>query len=311
MPTYPYEIRFEIQLNKVEALLRASSDKKNKALWLFHQDLRTPFFMLEGLARMHKGVGDKKPFTKWLKRFKELEDTLGLLDYKEGLISATSSNKNIPAVVKRKWNESFTLLEVRLNEILIQGDWYNGKRITKIRRKLSGEDRGEMLNKGLRQFLLKEIDELISFHAQCPYQDMEADVHELRRRLRWISIYSAALQGTIALKASRTTTTIHKKYLVKDILQSPYNILPRHKELSPLIFLDSHSFYALSFMISRLGKIKDAGLLITGLQQAGLKSLNKPSKADHAKELTKLLSEASQLANQFFNEDHLHQLILP
>ena len=74
---------FKISLDKSFA-----SSKENKLLSpgtaLYYQDGRTPFFQLQGLARIDYKLGkgkDKKQAAIWLDEFKEIEDALGKYDY--------------------------------------------------------------------------------------------------------------------------------------------------------------------------------------------------------------------------------------
>lgn len=56
--------RFEYFIDKVQLLLDKASKQKNPGLWLYKNDLRTPFFMLEALSIMYSQIHNKKRFTK-------------------------------------------------------------------------------------------------------------------------------------------------------------------------------------------------------------------------------------------------------
>ena len=73
--------RFDIQIKKIATLLDNAKNKENPALWLYLNDLRTPMFMLEGLAKMYANLHNKKDFSKIKEQAKEIEDALGVVDF--------------------------------------------------------------------------------------------------------------------------------------------------------------------------------------------------------------------------------------
>src|SRR5882757_1485380 len=91
--------RFEYHLTQVETLLAKAAVQKNPALWLYKNNLRTPFFMLEALAKLYAGIHNKKKFTKLNEQFKLIEDTLGAIDYYDAFANEFKANKKIPADV--------------------------------------------------------------------------------------------------------------------------------------------------------------------------------------------------------------------
>ena len=85
----------------------------------------------------------------------------------------------------------------------------------------------------------QEVDAIAAFYGESIYSinefvtktkyhfdNVEEDVHELRRKLRWLSIYPQALQGFIQYSKDKKTELHLKKYLTKQIVNSPYNKLP-------------------------------------------------------------------------------------
>ena len=88
--------RFEFHLQKLEDLLTNGAKQKNAGLWLYNNNLRTPLFMLEALAKLYSGLHDKKMFCKLKEHFKLLEDTLGQIDYYDAFAKEFATNKRIP-----------------------------------------------------------------------------------------------------------------------------------------------------------------------------------------------------------------------
>ena len=85
------------------------------------------------------------------------------------------------------------------------------------------------------------------------------------------------------------------------------------------LLLDTNIFYALSWMIATLGKLKDEGLKIIALKEA-LQQTSKSSEAAIIKEvygllgkkqtsLEKLLTEAEGISKKFFAEKNLDKLV--
>jgi len=88
--------------------------------------------------------------------------------------------------------------------------------------------------------------------------------------------------------------------------------MPEPGDQKNIIYLDADNFYALSWLIAELGKIKDNGLKIVILKEA-LQSLNKLSDAEAEKQATLLcgegqlstqdiLQKAKKISMQFFSE---------
>jgi hypothetical protein len=314
--------RFDFQLNKITALLEQAATQENPALWLYANDLRTPFFMLESLARLHANWHNSKRFTKLKDTFKLVEDSVGAIDYYAAYAKEFSENAAIPAEItqfltRRKEEEAR-----KFNKILKKQGWLNGKRLAKINDKLADADWLNDVEESilLNKFYKKEIAEINAFIHETRYKftDIEAEVHELRRLLRWLSIYPQALRGAIVLKKNRTVGGL-KTYLTPEIINSPFNKLPISKSREPMLTLDHNLFFALSWMIKELGKIKDKGLKISAIAEAlketkGLKSKAAAQKAQAIlgsdyPTMDNLLTEASSIVKPYFEEKLLSGLV--
>ena len=128
-------------------------------------------------------------------------------------------------------------------------------------------------------------------------------MHELRRKLRWLSIYPQALGGCIQLTETPSNDDNVSKYLVPEIVNSPFNKLPPPGANRYLLMFNKDNFLALSWMISELGKLKDQGLRVVVMAEAG-----KTSKSD-AKNNAAILAKASEITRSFFAENELDKLI--
>lgn len=318
--------RFEFFLAQLQTLLSKSAKQKNPALWLYQNNVRTPLFMLEGLAKMYSGIHNKKKFSKLKEHFKLLEDTLGGIDYYDSFAKEFSKNKKIPAAIVNYLQAQTREKIQSLNELLVENNWLgdDADRIKKIQKKLTEAD---WLNeaeeiKAIYDFYGEAIYGIVEFTAKTKYHfdNVEADVHELRRKLRWLSIYPQALRGSIQLSKPKTTAKHLTKYLTKAIITSPYNVLPDAGDNKNFLLLDKNYFYALSWTIAELGRLKDSGLGVIAikeaLQQTGAVSdtaaYNKAYQLLGKKQVKvqQILDTAEKVCKTYFTEHNLEHLVV-
>ncbi len=319
-------VRFVYYLNKLQVLLNKAAQQKNPALWLYKNDARTPLFMLEALCKLYAKIHNKNKFTKLKDQFKLLEDTIGAIDYYDNIAKDVGTINKIPAEVT-----SYLLAQTRekiqsLNEILVEKKWISpdNSRIKKIQGKLNEAD---WLNekeeiKAINEFYgeaIYDITEFIQTDA-FHFDNVEADVHELRRKLRWLSIYPQALLGCIQLSKNKTTPKHLAKYLTKEITGSAFNKMPDAGDNRYFLLLEQSCFYSLSWMIAALGKIKDKGLHVIAVKEAVLQTTSLTD-ADAAKKtysllgarqpkIEVLLKEAADICKVYFGEQNLENLVV-
>ncbi len=319
-------VRFDYYLNQFQELLEKASKQKNPALWLYQNNARTPLFMLEGLAKLYGGIHNEKKFGKLKAQVKLLEDGLGQIDYYDSFAKEFLSNKKIPATIKNYLQAQSREKIQSLNEILIEKEWLGeGKtRMEKTREKLKKADWQNEKDdiKSIRQFYIKSINKILEFVHQKDFHflHVETDVHELRRMIRWLSIYPQALRGCIQLSKSNTAVPIFlTKYLTKEITGSPYNIMPDAGDLHYFLMFDQNRFYALSWIIAELGKLKDNGLQVEIIKEAILQTsktdekeaLEKAYKLAGPKQITieQVLTTAEDLTKTFCKEKNLESML--
>ena len=174
----------------------------------------------------------------------------------------------------------------------------------------------------IREFYGESIYEIIEFiqKKKYHYENMEADVHELRRKLRWLSIYPQALQGCIQLAENKISPKHLTKYLTKEIITSPFNKMPDAGDGKHFLLLSKKYFYALSWMINELGNLKDNGLHIIALKEAlhQTSSLSETAAFKKAYQLTGkkqpalqiLLDKAESITKIYFEEHNLEHLVV-
>lgn len=315
--------RFDIQIARIEAILSTAGKQGDAGLALYLNDLRTPLFMLEGLAKMYAAFHNKDDFGKIKEQAKQVEDALGVVDYyytfKKEFAADSKINPSIKQFFEQKVNEKLVLL----NTLLKEENWLNGKRIDKIKQRV--ENAGWLSEKEeideMYKYYEEETDEINNFIKEtgCNFDNVEEDVHELRRKLRWLSIYPQALQGAVRLIPGENETAAIKKYLTDEIVNSRFNQLVVSKNLTYHLQLNKNNFLALSWMIAELGKIKDDGLRITALTEAfeEPESINAKQAEDKVMELLGnnyptekyLLTKADDIVKTFFAENLLENLL--
>jgi hypothetical protein len=316
--------RFNHQFSKIDALLSRAQLKPNPGLWLYLNDLRTPVFMLEGLSRIYRDIHkDDKIFEKIYDVAKELEDVLGAVDHYVTLYKNCADNVNIDEHVKDFfYNQAQVNIEY-LNDVLEYDGWMKGKKLNKFHKKLRDieEIPQEEENMAIIAFYNDEIEEIKEFvtDQNFNFDDMESDVHELRRKVRWLSIYPQALNGVIQLSGTKAVPAAFKKYLTPEILNSPYNVLPVNKDKLMTINFDKNSFFAVSWLINELGYMKDKGLMMSAIKEAlqethFMKDADAEKlalKAMGAKQISeqKLLTKANEITKLFVSEGILDKLI--
>jgi hypothetical protein len=254
---------------QLQSLLAKASKQKNPALWLYKNDIRTVLFMLEALTRLHDKAFNKKIFNKWNKRFKKLEDIFGKIDEYISIENDLRTNKRVSKEVLKYFKVNSDNYIQKCNQRLIEKNWLNNKLLL-FDEKLNDFDcTGEHLLK-LKNSILNEIDTIIRFVEKndCCFTKLEEEVHELRRKLRWLSIYAQALNGLIQLSKLTKKSKFSNNYFTKEVLNSPYNNLPVKPKNVTIIEFDANSFFALSWIIKELGNLKDTGLNIEKLSNA-------------------------------------------
>lgn len=302
--------RFNLYLDKLETLLAEADKQPDAALWLYQNGTRTPLFMLEGLAKLYGGIHNKKRFAKIEKHFKLLEDGIGAIDYYDAFAKEFETTSSVPDEVTKAVRARCDEKLRSLNDLLRAKKWIGteAKRLGKIKKKL---EKTEWLNDkdeitAIEAFYgtaIKKINDFARVY-EAGFTELENEVHELRRRLRWLSIYPQALQGCVQLSEAPSNDIVVTKYLTSDVVNSPYNKMPDAGENQYLLMLNRNYFFALSWMIAELGKLKDEGLRIAVLKEAG-----NNSESDGSDEES-ILNKASEICRTFFAEKNLDKLIL-
>jgi hypothetical protein len=318
--------RFEKQLDKLETLMLTASKNHNPALFLFSNDARTTLFMLEALSRVYLSLHNEKKFDKLRRQFKALEDALGGIDYYESYAKSFQEHPTVPVNIREYMQAQAREKIQGLNDLLMKEKWIGPKpvKIKKIRATLAEacwmKPKQEM--KAIRDFYEEEIEEIkyASKDIIKGFTEMENEVHEFRRDLRWLSIYPQALNGCIQTLDSGLSAEATAEYLIPEIVQSKYNMMPDAGENKWFLLLEKNYFYALSWMIAELGKIKDEGLQYFAATEAYQQIEALPVAEARAKAfeifgaqestINDLLQRAGTIFKKFMDQENLDRLVI-
>ena len=316
--------RFLLYLNQLQAILEKAASNENITLSIYAANARTPLFMLEGLTRLYRKMHNKKKFSKLNTLFKDFEDRLGTIDYYDGFHKEFVDDKRIPDLITSYVNDKKEETVKTLLEDLKKDKWIgkHKNRIDKIIKKLDKidwldekEDTREIL-----KVYQDYIDKVTKTYASdnIHFTDLENDVHEFRRELRWLSIYPQALKGLMQLTPENEAPDFLKKYLTPEIINSPYNVMPDGSGLQDHIILNRNYFYALSWMIAELGKLKDSGLKLDLIEESLISIYKMSAHTEHLaysfcdeNQLTipEILDQSQTIAQKFSEENILENLI--
>jgi hypothetical protein len=317
--------QIELNLIKTEKLLDQANRELNPGEWVYKNDLRTPLFMLEGLTRIYSSINPGRKLRKINERFKTVEDAIGLLDYYAASEKEFSDNKGVRTKIIDYIHGQRMRANNSLEAMLKADGWLNGKRIQKLRSRLTElywiDKEAKEIN-ALRESYLGEIETVKAFATgtKFVFKNVEADLHEMRRRIRWLSIYPQALGGIMQLKEKKPMKSFLTKYITPDVINSPYNQLPVLNSLKDHIFLEKNRFLSMSWLISTLGKLKDQGLRIHLLEEALKKTkiIDVKKIPDEIKSIlgagypttAGLLSQSSEICKIYFEEKNLENLVI-
>lgn len=317
--------RFDFFLTKLSSLISQAVQQENPGWWLYKNDARTPAFMLEGLSRLYKQVHGDDDIKKIREDFKALEDSIGAIDYYDNLANDLEKKSSIDKKYIHYLRQNCEHKTAALNELLSERKWigHSHNRIARCREKLDAikwkeEAEDIELFGGYYRHVIAEINEFID-ERNGQFNKLEEEVHEFRRKIRWLSIYPKSLNGSIQLSGKIEDFPELKNYFTPEIIQSPYNQMPSPEGMKSILYLLKPHFFALSWMISAIGKLKDQGLTIYGLAEALSATLHIAQDEGVSKALlllnygqdgiSEILKSASGMVIQYRNTQSLGQLL--
>lgn len=262
-------------LARLEGAFSASSDAETLTEAIVAGDVRLTLFYLEGLLKLY--VERYPQLSDVYERVKGLEDALGALGAASSL---TQSVRGVAAPVPCvAWaDQQQVTMRQRVVELLGK-DWLpdaDGRvplfgELVKILASLEFEkyrrDQKTILNAIRRRLSKLEDADLDMFELQG-----NRGLHELRRQLRWIPIYCVALDGLVQTDPTSHPIKAYAEFLDSEVARSPYARLPEPLREDRPVAISLSLFLANTHFISELGRLKDSGEIVEGVEHALLGS---------------------------------------
>lgn len=293
---------FRFYTRQLEVKLKKAGHSKDAAWYLYSNGARTQLFMLEALTKIYLKDTEDKAIARWFRRFKALEDSLGVIDFYDVFIQDFKKNKKISQAVIA-WCEKKRDKEAeRLNHVLKHKKWLDGK-LSKFEFAQLDVEYDKTHLDFLKMVMQKYTDHIRDFIKKtgCHFTELDAHVHELRRKLRWLSMYAMALNGLVQLKHPKKHYAWEKEYITKSVLANPYNkLVAAPKGITP-IYYDASVFYAISKMITDIAFYKDQGLKLELLTRA-LRKTGGIDEADAHQQAMKLLGKSQLTVEQVLDQ---------
>lgn len=222
------------------------------------REVRTHFFRLQALLRIYQVVYGV-PLSELFVRVKEAEDRLGLYGdridfydaavklYRDGHLESLAVIRYLKVLKEEEKNQlaifvkSIPVLLNEVEEVLSTIEW---SRPRKDRREVG-----------------KFIDAEISRYADLPFDMnvLEAGIHEMRRKFRWLLLYIQSLEGLVALKDDAGELNMYRYLLTHPMAKGPFTTLNPSLPVKNPIVVPRHYFLALSKVVEELGTIKAVG----------------------------------------------------
>lgn len=261
--------RFTLQLAKLQTLLDDACSVAGDALpgqVLFRSNARTPLFMLEALGRVYEKFDiDHELFARIREEAKILEDALGVIDFWNCVVKKCI-DWSMPAEATQLARERYLEACGKAWAWVEAQDWvtsryrFNNRLLAeRMARKLKKVDwfSPQKEAKVLRKWLIKELPIIDGKIRDLDLRQIEAGLHKARREVRWVSIYFTAIEGAFVVDKDARPPANWDRYLTKEIIENPFNQLPVPEADDVPIIIPAPLLYAMSYVIDRLGVIKD------------------------------------------------------
>jgi hypothetical protein len=305
---------FEPALNQWNVAINNALKTDNPALALYDNGARNILFKLEALCRLNEKILNNEKLGKWKDRFKSIEDLLGQIDYRDQMLKQFEKNKAFTKTVATAQHKLIATNIETLNNTIKEKNWLqnNCKKLIKLLQNNYVIVDTKYTEK-FSQFIKEELAEITNFYEELKgnFTKIEEEVHEIRRKLRWISIYAQCMNGVVQLLKTKPVPTWNAKYAKPEIVTSPFNKLPKPiVGISPINFMYDN-FIALSFVINGLGVIKDKGLQLHFLKTDCAFSLLKVKSILGKTAITEVqvLQKAATLCKPFFANKIMETLL--
>lgn len=302
-------------LKKIIKLSITSSKKENPTLHFFQQNARTSFFDLEAACRIFRKTHSKVIAEPLLEMYKSAEDAIGKYDFIKQSGSEILKNGKLLEEIKDKVLLQEKKAQIELKQFLLREKWLPDAtdKVTnhlELMKNILETDSSEFRNDFIQflKYSTLKIDKEYRKGELDPHL-IEEGIHEIRRKLRWISIYAKIAGGFIQTRASKKVPPEYEKYITQEVILSPFTQLPEcQKEVEPIL-IKQENFLALSWIIQALGELKDKGLIQEKHEQLlGERSPSKDNKNGESSSIDNhqdIREKALRICDQFFIKDNI------
>lgn len=306
------------ELESLKALALSRSAKQTPELYLYKNGARNILFRIEGLLRICRKIYDKKTFNVKYKLVKSLEDGLGAIDHFDALAKEYAESGQPKSVIsyfsKNSSNQVINFKKIISETNLCSTGFFED--FSKVMSETKWYEAVKEKEK-IRKFLIRQIEKIEEDFksGELNFNDIELGIHEVRRRIRWISIYASSLNGLVQLRKTVVKDTLLQEYLTKETVTSPYNKFPKQIKGIKSIYITDENFYALSWLINELGILKDEGLKLHEVESAAKasalkdKATLKTNLSENLRPYSVLCSEAEQTLRKFIFQKNVFEKI--
>ena len=239
---------------------------------------RNALFHLEALCRIYSDGHDERVFENLLTQFKEIEDSLGRVDYYDGF-RVHVKKIDAPKEIFDYFTERYHMELQNLTKRLVDSQWlyFDGNTVgspaleriigtlQNIEWKKYKCDRKNVINA-----LIDSLEKILKKGGVTEgkkgldFNKLEDGVHEFRRTVRWFSIYLISLGGLCRLSNEDNIDSSLEKYL-------QFAIFNKDKREKSTINIDANLLLILSKLIDDIGNIKDDGQFEEAMSHAMIK----------------------------------------
>ncbi len=234
--------------------------------------VRSDVFYLEGLLKLYRR---EHPWVEpHFAAVKRLEDGLGGCEMWRGLVQ-TGRKVGLDGAGVRWLEEQREAADAQMREILCS-DFARSR--DHLATPALGRLVHDLLDHGLegrkkdRKTVTKEIARRMKKARDIEYDmhQLQGDVgiHELRRQLRWLPISVVALDGLFVFDPDRHPVKSFRGLLDAPVATSPYAQIPVDEDERDPVRLPQSLYLANTEFIDRLGRLKDTGEDIEGMEFA-------------------------------------------
>lgn len=304
-------------------MLLTSAAAEKPGEHFYKSGARNVLFRLEANFRMYRKIAGSKKLDRWYKDFKDLEDFLGSMDFHESMFEEFKNTPKLESTARKifldRYTEECDFLAVKLQE----NGWFKEDKFNELEKELANlkTRSSEEENKEVALYVIEELEKVQNQYAEgeIDLSKLEEGLHEFRRKIRWISIYAAIMEGGIQLKQVQPVDENIRKYCPDNIVNSSFNKFPEPMPGQESIVVQAPWFYALSWLIQELGELKDTGQRFEAAHELAIQANLSPEEReafllDYKTKLsynpTNILHEAECHIDNFLYRDRIFMRII-